>query len=226
MDIVLRTTGMATMVTITTAILAFPLSLYIAKYASRRSKGLLYLAVLLPLWSSYLVRVYAWKLIMAKEGILSWFFNALSLEGLLNWLLGLPVIGGPSLSVSNLGIFIAFVYVWLPYMILPIRPPWAGAEIPAGGLRRPGSAPAADFSPRYPAVGFPRGGCGLDFHLFAYPGRLHRTHRPGQFQLFYRSSSVVPPGYFWEYPSGSRFYGHTYHDHAAVFDGCQTFGCL
>jgi putative spermidine/putrescine transport system permease protein len=121
MDIVLRTAGMATMVTITTAILAFPLSLYIAKYASRRSKGLLYLAVLLPLWSSYLVRVYAWKLILAKEGILSWFFNALGLEGLLNWLLGLPVIGGPSLSVSNLGIFIAFVYVWLPYMILPIQ---------------------------------------------------------------------------------------------------------
>lgn len=121
MDIVLRTAGMAATVTITTAILAFPLSLYIAKYASRRSKGLLYLAVLLPLWSSYLVRVYAWKLILAKEGILSWFFNALGLEGLLGWLLGLPVIGGPSLSVSNLGIFIAFVYVWLPYMILPIQ---------------------------------------------------------------------------------------------------------
>lgn len=121
MDIVLRTAGMAATVTITTAILAFPLSLYIAKYASRHSKSLLYLAVLLPLWSSYLVRVYAWKLILAKEGILSWFFNALGLEGLLNWLLGLPVIGGPSLSVSNLGIFIAFVYVWLPYMILPIQ---------------------------------------------------------------------------------------------------------
>jgi putative spermidine/putrescine transport system permease protein len=121
MDIVRRTTGMAAMVTITTAILAFPLSFYIAHFASRRSKGLLYLAVLLPLWSSYLVRVYAWKLILAKEGILSWFFGALGLEGLLNGLLGLPVIGGPSLSVSNLGIFIAFVYVWLPYMILPIQ---------------------------------------------------------------------------------------------------------
>ena len=121
MDIAQRTAGMAAVVTITTAILAFPLSLYIAQFASRRAKGLLYLAVLLPLWSSYLVRVYAWKLILAKEGILSWFIGALGLERLLNWLLGLPIIGGPSLSVSSLGIFIVFVYVWLPYMILPIQ---------------------------------------------------------------------------------------------------------
>ncbi len=121
MDIVQRTAGMAALVTIMAAVLAFPLALYIAHFASRRSKGPLYLAVLLPLWSSYLVRVYAWKLILAREGILSWFIGALGLGRLLNWLLGLPVIGGPSLSVSNLGIFIAFVYVWLPYMILPIQ---------------------------------------------------------------------------------------------------------
>ncbi len=121
MDIVQRTAGMAAIVTIAAAILAFPLSLFIAQFASRRSKGLLYLAVLLPLWSSYLVRVYAWKLILAKEGILSWFIGALGLERVLSRLLELPVIGGPSLSVSNLGIFIVFVYVWLPYMILPIQ---------------------------------------------------------------------------------------------------------
>jgi putative spermidine/putrescine transport system permease protein len=121
LDIVQRTAGMAAAVTITTAILAFPLSLYIAHFATSKLKGALYLAVLLPLWSSYLVRVYAWKLILAKEGILSWFFNLLHLDGLLNWLLSLPVIGGPSISVSNIGIFIVFVYVWLPYMILPIQ---------------------------------------------------------------------------------------------------------
>ena len=120
-EIVQRTAGMAAAVTITAAILAFPLSLYIAQFASRRAKSILYLAVLLPLWSSYLVRVYAWKLILAKEGIISWFFGVLHLKGLLDWLLNLPVIGGTSLSVSNLGIFIVFVYVWLPYMILPIQ---------------------------------------------------------------------------------------------------------
>jgi putative spermidine/putrescine transport system permease protein len=120
-DIVSRTAGMAAAVTITTAILAFPLAMYIAHYAPPRQKGFLYLAVLLPLWSSYLVRVYAWKLILAKEGILSWFIGLVGLDGVLNWLLSLPVIGGPSLSVSSLGIFIVFVYVWLPYMILPIQ---------------------------------------------------------------------------------------------------------
>lgn len=120
-EIVQRTVGMAAAVTVTAAVLAFPLSLYIAQFATRRLKSLFYLAVLLPLWSSYLVRVYAWKLILAKEGIVSWFFGVLHLSGLLDWLLNLPVIGGPSLSVSNIGIFVVFVYVWLPYMILPIQ---------------------------------------------------------------------------------------------------------
>jgi putative spermidine/putrescine transport system permease protein len=120
-DIVLRTSGMAASVTIATAILAFPLAYYMARYASPRIRSFLYLAVLLPLWSSYLVRVYAWKLILAKEGILSWVVSQVRLDWLLDWLLRLPGIGGPSLSVSALGIFIVFVYVWLPYMILPIQ---------------------------------------------------------------------------------------------------------
>jgi putative spermidine/putrescine transport system permease protein len=120
MDIVLRTAGMALAVTIADALIAFPLAYYITRYASRRWKPWLYLAVLLPLWSSYLVRVYAWKLILAKEGIVSWAFAQLGLEGLLNTLLRLPGIGGSSLSLSPIGIFVVFVYVWLPYMILPI----------------------------------------------------------------------------------------------------------
>jgi putative spermidine/putrescine transport system permease protein len=92
-----------------------------ARFASPRAKAFLYLAVLLPLWSSYLVRVYAWKLILAKEGILNWFVELVHLDWLLDWLLSLPAIGGPSLSVSMVGIFLAFVYVWLPYMILPVQ---------------------------------------------------------------------------------------------------------
>jgi putative spermidine/putrescine transport system permease protein len=73
------------------------------------------------LWSSYLVRVYAFKLILAREGILSWCFERLSLTPLLERALALPVVGGPSLSVSAFGAFLAFVYVWLPYMILPVQ---------------------------------------------------------------------------------------------------------
>lgn len=121
LDIVLRTGGMAAAVTIADAILAFPLAYYIARYASSRLKSLLYLAVLLPLWSSYLVRVYAWKLILAKEGIVSWMAARLGMDWLLNGLLQIPGIGGPSLSVSMIGMFVVFSYIWLPYMILPIQ---------------------------------------------------------------------------------------------------------
>jgi putative spermidine/putrescine transport system permease protein len=121
LDIVYRTTGMAAAVTVASVALAFPLAYYSARYASPRLKPALYLAVVLPLWSSYLVRVYSWKLILAREGIVSWLFQAVGLHGVLDAVLALPVIGGPSLSVSALGMFLAFTYVWLPYMILPIQ---------------------------------------------------------------------------------------------------------
>jgi len=89
--IVARTAGMATAVTLAAALVAFPLAYYMARYASPRRKGLLYLAVLLPLWSNYLVRVYAWEIILAKEGILGWFIHALGLDFALNALLQTPV---------------------------------------------------------------------------------------------------------------------------------------
>jgi putative spermidine/putrescine transport system permease protein len=116
-----RTTLMAAVVTIACALLAFPLSYYMARFASPRIKTFLYLAVTLPLWSSYVVRVYSWKLILAQEGIISWFANLVHLDGILAWYLALPVIGGPSLSISYTGIFLVFVYIWLPYMIIPIQ---------------------------------------------------------------------------------------------------------
>ena len=120
LDIVARTVVMAALVTVAAATLAFPLAYSMARYASPRMKALLYLAVLLPLWSSYLVRVYSWKLILAKEGVLGWVIDAVGLGWALERLLALPVIGGPSLSVSPMGTFLAFLYVWLPYMILPV----------------------------------------------------------------------------------------------------------
>jgi putative spermidine/putrescine transport system permease protein len=120
LDIILRTTAMAAAVTLACAALAFPLAYYMARYASPRMKVVLSLAVVLPLWASYLVRVYSWKIILAKEGIVSWVFAQLGLGWLLDAVLALPAIGGPSLSVSLIGTFVTFVYVWLPYMILPI----------------------------------------------------------------------------------------------------------
>jgi len=143
LDIFIRTILMAAAVTLACAALAYPLAYYMARYASSRMKGLLYLLVLLPLWSSYLVRVYAWRLILAREGITSWLFSALNLEWLLDGVLKLPVIGGPSLSVSFLGMWLVFIYVWLPFMVLPIvasleRVPGSLLEASADLGARPG----------------------------------------------------------------------------------------
>lgn len=120
-DIIVRTVLMATAVTLASAVLAFPIAYYAARYATGKWKAFFYLGVMLPLWSSYLVKVYAWKLILAKEGILTWAFDKLHLTWLLDAILALPVIGGNSLSISYIGTFIVFVYVWLPFMILPVQ---------------------------------------------------------------------------------------------------------
>jgi putative spermidine/putrescine transport system permease protein len=120
-DIVLRTLYMAVAVTIACAVIAFPIAYFMAFHTRGNTRAIWYLLVLLPLWSSYLVRVYAWRLILAKEGVLFWIFNALGLGWLLDGILSIPVIGGRSLSSSYLGMFLVFVYVWLPYMILPVQ---------------------------------------------------------------------------------------------------------
>ncbi|HNB41329.1 MAG TPA: ABC transporter permease [Anaerolineales bacterium] len=121
LGIFFRTATMALLVTIADAIIAFPLAYYIARFAPKKLKTYLYIAVTIPLWSSYLVRVYAWKLILAKEGIVSWFFNLFGLQFILDGILSIPGIGGSSLSLSPIGMFIAFCYIWLPYMIVPIQ---------------------------------------------------------------------------------------------------------
>jgi putative spermidine/putrescine transport system permease protein len=121
LDIIMRSIVMAAAVTLAAATIGFPIAYYAARYARGRWKALFYLAVMLPLWSSYLVRVYAWKLILAKEGIITWLADTLYLTFALDALLSIPVIGGPSLSISYIGTFLVFVYVWLPYMILPTQ---------------------------------------------------------------------------------------------------------
>jgi putative spermidine/putrescine transport system permease protein len=120
MAIILRTTTMAAAVTLACIAIAYPIAYYMVRHAGIKTKALLFLGVMLPLWSSYLVRVYAWKLILAKEGVITWFAERLHLTWLLDGLLAIPSIGGPSLSTSYIGTFIVFVYIWVPYMILPI----------------------------------------------------------------------------------------------------------
>ncbi|WP_103257287.1 ABC transporter permease [Tabrizicola aquatica] len=121
LDIILRTVVMATAVTLACAVLAFPIAYYAARYAKGPWKAAFYLGVMLPLWSSYLVKVYAWKLILAKEGILGWAAEGTGTGFIIDGILSVPFLEGSSLSTSPFGTFLVFVYIWLPYMILPMQ---------------------------------------------------------------------------------------------------------
>jgi putative spermidine/putrescine transport system permease protein len=121
LDILIRTVVLAATVSIGAAIIGFPIAYYMAKFTSPKMKIFFYLAIMLPLWSSYLVRVYSWKLILAKEGIINWVFAKLHATWIIDSILSIPLIGGPSLSISYIGMFLVFTYIWLPFMILPIQ---------------------------------------------------------------------------------------------------------
>ena len=110
--ITLRTIGVAAAVTVTTAVLAFPIAFTMAKLATPRARRLLIIAVLLPLWASYVAKVYAWRTILAEDGILNWMLDPFGLKG-------------PGLGRSLVGPWLVLTYLWLPYMILPI---YAGLE--------------------------------------------------------------------------------------------------
>ncbi len=109
-SIVERTVLIAALVTVTDAIIAFPIAFYMAKLASRRGKAVLIVGVLLPLWSSYLVKVYAWRTMLAHDGVINWVLNPFGLHG--------PGYG-------NAAVWLVMSYLWLPYMVLPI---YAGLE--------------------------------------------------------------------------------------------------
>ncbi len=109
-SIIGRTVLIAALVTITDAVLAFPIAFYMAKLASRRGKAILVVAVLLPLWSSYLVKVYSWRTMLQAEGVINWALAPIGLHG--------PGFG-------ETAVWLVMSYLWLPYMILPI---YAGLE--------------------------------------------------------------------------------------------------
>jgi len=121
LDVVLRTVAMAAAVSVASALIAFPVAYYMARYARGWRKGFFYIAVMLPMWASYIVKAYAWTVILSRGGVFYWAVDRLGLRGLLEAALALPGIGGTTLSTSNLGRFLVFTYVWLPFMILPIQ---------------------------------------------------------------------------------------------------------
>ena len=102
-----RTIWMAAAVTVTDALVAFPFAYYMARIATPRLRTVLFVLVLLPLWSSYLARIYAWRLILNHDGALNWTLGKL----------GLPTQGW---AFTNTAMWIVFSYIWLPFMILPI----------------------------------------------------------------------------------------------------------
>src|SRR4051794_40595242 len=124
-----RTVRVAALVTITDALLAFPIAYYMAKVASRRTRAALVVAVLMPLWSFYLVKVYAWRTMLAADGII-------------NWALGPLHIHGPGYGTT--AVWLVMSYLWLPYMILPI---FAGLE---RILNRSSPPPRTRAPPRSP----------------------------------------------------------------------------
>jgi len=106
-NIVLRTVGIAAAVTVTDIILGFPLAYYAARLATPRMRNALLIAVVLPLWANYLVRVFAWRIILTPNGFL-------------NWLAGSVGLGSLQLGRSNWAIWLTSVYLWLPFTLLPI----------------------------------------------------------------------------------------------------------
>jgi putative spermidine/putrescine transport system permease protein len=108
--VTLRTVGMAAAVTGTCALLAFPVAYYMARVASPRVRGIVAVAVLMPLWASYLVKAYSWRTILSEQGVLNWLLEPFGLKG--------PGYG-------EIGLWLTLTYLWLPYMILPI---YAGLE--------------------------------------------------------------------------------------------------
>jgi putative spermidine/putrescine transport system permease protein len=127
--ITLRTLAIAAAVTVTTAVLAFPVAYFMARVASDRTRNLMVVAILMPLWASYLVKVYAWRIILAQDGILNWALEPLGMRG--------PGFG-------DIATWLVFSYLWLPYMILPIyaglqRIPQSLIEASSDLGARPGS---------------------------------------------------------------------------------------
>jgi ABC-type spermidine/putrescine transport system permease subunit I len=110
LTVLLRTVLIAAGVTVVAAVLAFPLAYYVARFSTPRWRYLLFLAVLVPLWSSYLVRVFAWKIILGRNGILNGFLMSIGLTAT-------PI---DAFLYSDTAMFITFVHVWLPFMVLPV----------------------------------------------------------------------------------------------------------
>ena len=166
------------LVTVTDALLAFPIAYYMARIASPRTRRLLVVAVLMPLWASYLVKVYAWRIILARSGVAGLGCSSRS--------------ASTARATRRRGTWLVFTYLWLPYMILPI---YAGLErIPDSLLEASadlGGAGRHDLPPRGPAARLPGARGRLDLHVLAHARRLHHARRSSRARSSSATSSTT-----------------------------------
>ncbi|VFS60521.1 Inner membrane ABC transporter permease protein ydcU [Raoultella planticola] len=196
-DIIVRTLVMALSVTIASAVLALPMSWYMARYTRGKMKAFFYIAVMLPMWASYIVKAYAWTLLLAKDGVAQWFLGHLGLEGVLNLVLTIPAVGGNTLSTSGLGRFLVFVYIWLPFMILPVQA--ALERLPPSLLQASadlGARPRQTFRHVVLPLAIPWHCRRVDFYLLPDAGGLYRSAAGGG-----RPASLLA---IWSIPSRGR----------------------
>ena len=179
--IILRTVGIAAAVTVTDAVVAFPFAYFMARIASGRARTILFMAILLPLWASYLAKVYSWLLIFTHDGILDWSLGKIGL-------------GQIHLIYTNWAVYTVFCYLWLPFMVIPV---YAALErIPASQIEAspgPGRPHLADHADGAVPARAARHRRRVDLHVLADPGRLHHAAagRRDQRQL-HRATSSTP----------------------------------
>ena len=204
-DIIVRTLTMAVAVTIASAILAFPMAWYMARYTSGKMKAFFYIAVMLPMWASYIVKAYAWTLLLAKDGVAQWFLQHLGLEPLLTAFLTLPAVGGNTLSTSGLGRFLVFLYIWLPFMILPVQA--ALERLPPSLLQASADLGALFFFNDTATTEIYT----LSLHdalpifylyLLTHAGRFYCPAAGWPSRIFYRQYGLFPAGGDWQYADG------------------------
>lgn len=226
-DIIVRTLVMALCVTLVSALLALPMAWYMARYTSGKMKAFFYIAVMLPMWASYIVKAYAWVLLLAKDGVAQWFLGHLGLEGALNALLSVPAVGGNTLSTSGLGRFLVFVYIWLPFMILPVQA--ALERIPGSLLQASadlGAAPRQTFRYVVLPLVISRHRRWVDLHLFADARRLYRAAAGGPAGILYRQYGLLAAGGDRQYADGGGVYPGAYRLDCPLSGVRETSGSL
>lgn len=226
-DIIIRTLTMALSVTVASAILALPMAWYMARYTRGKMKAFFYIAVMLPMWASYIVKAYAWTLLLAKDGVAQWFLRHLGLESVLSMVLTIPAVGGNTLSTFRTGA-LPGVRLYLAAVYDPAGAGRAGtpAAIITSGLRRSGRSSAPDLPLRGAAAGDSRHCRRFDFYLLPDARRFYRTAAGGAAGVLYRQYGLFPAGGDWQYAHGGGVYPGAYRADCPLSGVCETSGSV